>query len=162
MGHAPDWMRQSFGKVKHMADGGALPDIELDETSDISISPYAFKDVRGVDNVGGNVTKELGGGHKVMVDASVGGYRGKDEYGKPVSETNTWHRLGYAKELEGDREVGAGVSGYTYRGERSGESFKGGEAASTGDVRYRDGSTEYGASYTPEGRRVMLTFRKRF
>jgi len=165
MGHAPDWMRQSYGKVKKMADGGSvnLPDIESDNApDDTTISPYAYKDLRGVDNVGANVTRNLGGGNKVMVDGAIGGYSGRDEEGRKANETNTWHRLGYAKELEGDREIGAGVSGYSYRGERAGESFKGGEAASTGDVRYRDGSNEYGASYTPEGKRVQITFRKRF
>ena len=164
MGHAPDWMRQSYGKVKKMADGGSagLPDIETETPDDTTVSPYAFKDLRGVDNIGANVTRNLGGGNKVMVDGSIGGYRSSDQYGDKVSETNTWHRLGYAKELEGDRELGAGVSGYSYRGERGGESFKGGETAATGDVRYRDGNNEFGASYTPEGKRVQVTFRKRF
>ena len=30
MGHAPDWMRQSYGKVRKMADGGAVFDAESD------------------------------------------------------------------------------------------------------------------------------------
>ncbi len=166
MGNKPDWVGQSYKKdeILKLADGSAnLPDIDSDNApSGTSISPYAFKDVRGVDNVGANVTQNLGGGNKVMVDASVGGYRGVDEAGRKSSETNTWHRLGYSKELEGDREIGAGVSGYSYRGERGGESFKGGEAAATGDVRYRDADTEYGVSYTPEGKRVQITFRKKF
>jgi len=166
MGEAPDWMRQSYkkGEILKLADGSAnLPDIDSDNTpNDTSISPYAFKDVRGVDNVGANVTRNLGDGNKVMVDASVGGYLGRDEANRKSSEMNTWHRLGYSKELEGDREIGAGVSGYSYRGERGGESFKGGDVAATGDVRYRDADTEYGVSYTPEGKHVRVTFRKKF
>lgn len=162
MGHAPDWMRKHYGKVRKMADGGALPDIESDDRSDTSVNPYAFKDMRGVDNIGANVTQNLGDGNKVMVDASVGGYRGTDQFGNKFSETNRWHRLGYSKELEGDREVGVGISGYGYRGERGGEKFSGSNDVSTGDIRYRDGDAEYGINYTPEGKQVRVTFRKRF
>lgn len=32
MGHAPDWMRQQYGKVKHMADGG-----------EAELAPYGFR-----------------------------------------------------------------------------------------------------------------------
>jgi hypothetical protein len=41
MGHAPDWMRQSYAKVKHMADGGEanLQSIESDE----GLAPYGFR-----------------------------------------------------------------------------------------------------------------------
>ena len=162
MGHAPDWMRKHYGKVRKMADGGALPDIESDDSKSLSVSPYTFKDMRGVDNIGANVTKDLGGGNKVMADASIGGYRARDEYGDKSNETNTWHRLGYSKELNGDLELGAGISGYSYRGTKGGHSFEGGDPASTADVRYRSGTTEVGAAYTPEGKRVRITFRKRF
>jgi hypothetical protein len=157
-------MRNNYSKVKRMADGGdpRLPNIDADDTRDTQVDTYSFSDVRGVPNVGGRIAKDLGDGNKVSLEGSVGGFSEKDEYGKNVSELNRYHRLGYSKELEGDREIGVGVSGYGYKGERGGYKFEGSNDLSTGDVHYRSGDTEVGASYTPEGKRVQITFRKRF
>ena len=45
MGHAPDWMRQSFAKIKKLADGGqGLQDIESDE----GLAPYGFRHAESV------------------------------------------------------------------------------------------------------------------
>lgn len=162
MGYVPDWQRQSYTKVRKMADGGELPEIDADENKRTEFDTYGYTNARGVPNVGGKITHDLGGGNRLSVEGSVGGITGKDQNGQKFSDMNRWHRIGYSKDLGGDREVGVGVSGYGYRGERAGEKYSGGNDLATGDVRYRSGDAEYSASYTPENKGVRLTFRKRF
>lgn len=41
MGHAPDWMRQSFAKVSKMADGGEAEVLNV-ESAD-GLAPYGFR-----------------------------------------------------------------------------------------------------------------------
>lgn len=38
MGHAPDWMRNNYGKAKGFADGG-----EAQEAGEVDLAPYGFR-----------------------------------------------------------------------------------------------------------------------
>lgn len=165
MGYVPSWARDNHCKVSKYADGGGpeLPDLgEEEDRPTTTVQPYAGADPRGVPNVGANVQTKIGEGTKLSLDLGMGGNSYRDGAKGTVSEMNRFHRVGVSKDIGGDREIGAGVSGYGFSGEREGQKWSGGKDIASGDVRYRDGNTELGASYSPEGKAVRLTFRKRF
>jgi hypothetical protein len=67
MGYAPDWMRQSYRKVKHMADGGeaSLQDIESKE----GLAPYGFRHSERA----GDPIEVKGKGYNGMLPHKLGG-----------------------------------------------------------------------------------------
>lgn len=167
MGYVPSWARDNYCKTDKYADGGGpeLPDLgePMEERPSTTMQPYANVNPDTKIPMGGvNVQHDIGNGTKLSLDLGGGANSYRDGKKGNVSEMNRFHRLGVSQDIGGDREIGVGVSGYGYSGEREGQRWSGGNDLSSGDIRYREGNTELGASYTPENKAVRLTFRKRF
>ena len=164
MGHAPDWMRQSYGKVKKMADGGSadLPDMgePMQDRPRLQGGAGAYKTLDDRDAIGGGASYELGNGDKLTAGGGVSYATGPDK--SKMSDVSGGYRVGYAKNLGEGKELDVGTTGYRYRSRRGDQVFSGGEDANSIDVRYRDKEDEYGIGYEPGTKRVLLSVRKRF
>ena len=152
MGHAPSWMRKSYGKVKKFADGG-----DVEAPSRLTGNANVYQEPNGANGIGGSLSYELDNGDKLTASGG-GSYIAADK----KSDLNAGYRVGYAKKLDEDKELDIGTTGYKYKSKRGDETYSGGKDLDSVDVRYRDKDSEYGVGYSPEGRRVQLTMRKRF
>lgn len=163
MGYVADWNRKSFAKVAKLADGGTpdMPEPE-EQRPRLQAGGGGGQTPDGRQTVGGFVSYDVGDGDKISIEGGGSADSFKSKGNGNRSSAGGGYRLGYTKELDGDKSIGVGTSGYRYSGESEGQKYHGGKDFNGVDVRYRDKDAEYSAGYDMESKRAQVTYRKRF
>jgi hypothetical protein len=150
MGHRPDWQRQSYKKVKHMADGGdpSLHDTEYDSRNDNYEAPvevnYSGADDSGVYSGQGRIghTRHFDDDQSVNMGVSGSHWVGRGQKGSRIDSLDATYR-----------NKGASIGASYSPEDKSIQSIRAGHSGDYGN---------FNLEYKPKDKRVQFTFYKEF